>query len=55
MKTDQQALLFLNHVCSIHGDFCFQLSCLNEHVLVPMLYAQRTNWIINGPAGALIS
>lgn len=35
MKTDQPALLFLNHVCGIHGDFCFQLRCPNEHVLVP--------------------
>lgn len=55
MKTDQPALLFLNHVCGIHGDFCFQLRCPNEHVFVPVLYSQRTNRTINGPAGALIS
>lgn len=55
MKTDQPALLFLNHVCGRHGDFCFQLRCPNEHVLVPMLYSQGTNWAINGPAGALVS
>lgn len=55
MKTDQHALLFWNHVCGLHGDFCFQLSCSNEHVLVLIFYSQGTNWVINGPAGTLIS
>ena len=56
MKTDQHALLLLTHVCCRHGDFCFQLRSPNEHVLVPRLHSQRiTHWVIDGPAGALIS
>lgn len=35
--------------------FVSQLSCPNEHVLVLRLYSQGTNWVINGPAGTLIS
>lgn len=55
MKTDQRALPFLNRVYGLHGDFCFQLRCPNEHVLVLEFYSQETNRAIKGPAGALIS
>jgi hypothetical protein len=54
MKTDQRALFFLNHVSGLHGEFCFQLRCPNEHVLVPEFYFKKQTWqlmALRGPNG----